>query len=163
WELAQAVPDFQRALPESVRGMVETKLARLDEADRRLLAAASVQGCAFDSAVGARAPGPGARGGEGGPGLVERVPGPACLPRREQELADGVLSLRYQSVHALYQNALYAELAPSRRLAWSATAALALLDCHGEQAAAVARELALLFEAARHWAQAADQFQIAAQ
>ena len=51
WTLAEALPDLERALPESVRGMIERKIAQLTEEDRTLLVAASVQGYEFDSAV----------------------------------------------------------------------------------------------------------------
>src|SRR5206468_4370031 len=44
WVLAQSLPDLERELPESVRSMIERKLAQLGEEDRRLLVAASVQG-----------------------------------------------------------------------------------------------------------------------
>src|SRR5206468_4406911 len=52
-------------------------------------------------------------------------------------------------VHFRYQTALYAALPPTRRAAWSAAAARALLAHYGEKSASVATELALLFEAAR--------------
>src|SRR5262249_56191197 len=81
----------------------------------------------------------------------------------EQEFPDGTLTLRYQFVHALYQNALYAALQPTRRKAWSAAAAQALLDCHGGQGVAVAAELAMLFEAARDHERAIDYYLLAAQ
>ena len=55
WTLAQALPDIERELPESVRGMIERKIAQLSEEDRTLLTAASVQGYEFDSAVVAQA------------------------------------------------------------------------------------------------------------
>ena len=42
-------------LPESVRSLIQRKMDALEEADRRLLAAASVQGMDFDSAIVARA------------------------------------------------------------------------------------------------------------
>src|SRR5206468_6559359 len=54
WALVRAVPDFQRELPESVRAMIQRKVAQLSPADRQLLMAASVQGPEFDSAVVAR-------------------------------------------------------------------------------------------------------------
>src|ERR1051325_154774 len=57
WVLAETMPDLARALPESVRGMIERRIAQLDEADRALLVAASVQGDEFDSAVVAKAMG----------------------------------------------------------------------------------------------------------
>ena len=49
--LARSVADIERELPESVRSMIARKIERLDEADRRLLVAASVQGHEFDSAT----------------------------------------------------------------------------------------------------------------
>src|SRR5207245_4090947 len=64
-------------------------------------------------------------------------------------------------VHALYQNALYATLRPTRRASLSAAVARALLGYHGEQSGAVAGELAFLFEAARDAARAADYFVLA--
>src|SRR5678815_3378656 len=51
WSLAQALPDIERELPESVRGMIECKIAQLSEEGRKLLTVASVQGYEFDSAV----------------------------------------------------------------------------------------------------------------
>jgi predicted ATPase len=51
WVLAQSLPDLQRDLPESVRSMIERKIAQLGEEGRRLLVAASVQGYEFDAAV----------------------------------------------------------------------------------------------------------------
>ena len=55
WTLAQVLPDIDRELPQSVRGMIERKIAQLSDEDRTLLTAASVQGYRFDSAVVAQA------------------------------------------------------------------------------------------------------------
>jgi predicted ATPase len=162
WALAQAIPDFQRELPESVRSLIQKKIAQPAEADRRLLSAASIQGYEFDSAVVARVLGRDATEVEERLEALDRVHGLVRL-RREQEFPDGTLTLRYQFVHALYQNALYAALQPTRRKAWSAAAAAALLGYHGGQGAAVAGELALLFEAARVPARAAHYFLQAAE
>src|SRR5262249_12246107 len=54
WVLAQSLPELQRELPESVRSMIERKVAQLGEEDRRLLVAASVQGSEFEAAVVSR-------------------------------------------------------------------------------------------------------------
>src|SRR5207247_926978 len=81
---------------------------------------------------------------------------------REEELPDGTLTLRYQFVHVLYQNALYAAVPVSRRAEWSARVAQALLRHHGNQNAVIASEAALLFEKARDWARAAECFYFAA-
>jgi predicted ATPase len=66
-------------------------------------------------------------------------------------------------VHVLYQNALYAVLQPTRKAAWSAAAARALLDHYGEQSAGLAAELAVLFDAARAPDRAADYYLAAAE
>src|SRR5262249_48616641 len=59
--------------------------------------------------------------------------------------------------------ALYEALPPTRRRSWSAAAAAALLGHHGGHQAAMAGELALLFEAARDHGRAADYFLEAAE
>jgi predicted ATPase/predicted Ser/Thr protein kinase len=163
WELAQALPDIERELPESVRSMVERKIAQIGEEDRKLLAAMSVQGYEFDSAVIARALGVDPAEVEDRLDVLERVHSFVRLVE-EREFPDGTLSLRYRFVHVLYQNALYANLRPTRRALLSGAVAQALLGCHGaERAGEVASRLAFLFEAARDFACATDYFLRAAQ
>jgi tetratricopeptide (TPR) repeat protein len=162
WALTQSVADIQQELPESVRSMIQRKIDQLSEADRRLLVAASVQGYEFDAAVVAKALALEAVDVEEGLEGLERV---HAFVRRlqEREFPDGTLTLRYRFVHVLYQNALYALLTPARKGSLSTAVAEALLAYYGEQSAAVASELALLFEAGRDFARAADAFVVAAQ
>jgi serine/threonine protein kinase/predicted ATPase len=162
WALAQAVPDLRRELPASVRSMIQRKTDQLGKGDRRLLMAASVQGLEFDSAVLAQTLGRDAADVEERLEILDRV---HALVRvvREHVFPDGTFTLRYGFVHGLYQNALYAALQPTRKAAWSAAAAQALLGYFGDQDAAVAGELALLFEAARDFPRAADYFLRAAE
>jgi adenylate cyclase len=162
WALVRAVPDLRRELPESVRGMIQRKMDQLSAADHHLLMAASVQGPEFDSAVVAQLLGREAADVEGRLEVLERVHVMVRLVR-EQTFPDGTLTLRYGFVHVLYQNALYASLQPTRKAAWSAAAAQALLGYYGNRDTAVAGELALLFEAARDFARAADYFLHAAE
>jgi predicted ATPase len=162
WALARALPDLQRELPESVRGMIQRKVDHLNEADRQLLMAASVQGPEFDSAVVARVLGREAADVEERLDALERVHVMVRLVR-EQTFPDRTLTLRYGFVHVLYQNALYAALQPTRRAAWSAAAAGALLGHYGEKSAGLAAELAMLFEAARDPERAADHYRVAAE
>ena len=162
WMLAYSLPEIDRDLPESVRGMIERKMAQLTEDDRRLLAAASVQGYEFDSAVLAQAL-------SLDPAVVEERLDEADRAHafvrmvEEREFPDGTLSLRYRFVHVLYQNALYDGLRPTRRAQLAAATARALERCSGQESAAVANELALLFEVARDFGRAADCFRLAAQ
>jgi predicted ATPase len=162
WALARAAPDLQHELPESIRAVIERKVAQLSTADRHLLMAASVQGPEFNAAVVARVLGREATDVEERLEVLECV---HVLVRRirEQEFPDGTLTLRYGFVHALYQNALYAALKPTRKAAWSAAAARALLDHHGEKSGGLAAELAVLFEAAREPERAADHYLRAAE
>jgi predicted ATPase len=162
WVLAQSLPDLQRELPESVRSMIERKIAQLGEEDRRLLIAASVQGYEFDAAVVSKALSLDAAEVEEQLEGLERVHG-FVRSVREHELPDRTLTLRYRFVHVLYQNSLYASLRPARRATLSAAVAQALASHHGEKNAAVAAELALLREAARDFTRAADGFLLAAQ
>jgi predicted ATPase len=161
WKLAQSLPTIERDLPESVRGMIERKIAQLSEEDRRLLVAASVQGYEFDSAIVAKALELDPADVEERLETLERV---YALVRfiTEREFPGRVLTLRYRFVHVLYQNALYASLRPTRRAQLSATVAEALLGCFGKQSATVASELAFLFEAARDWSRAAEHYLVAA-
>ncbi|MEK6322702.1 MAG: protein kinase [Acidobacteriota bacterium] len=157
WTLVQTVPEIENDLPETVRSMIQRKIAQLSDEDRRLLIAASAQGYNFDSAVVAQALTIDAAEVE------ERLQSLDTAYRfvkyrKEDEFPDHTLTLRYRFVHVLYQNALYATLTPSRRASLSASIAQALLRFYGRESAAVASELAFLFEAARDWSQASNYF-----
>ncbi len=164
WTLAGALDDIERDLPESVRGMIERKIARISEEDRRLLQAASVQGSQFDSAVIIKATGAtGADAEDVEERLedLERVHGLVKMIG-EKEFPDHTLTVRYRFVHLLYQNALYAQLRPTRRASLSAAVAQALRGFHGKQTAAISSRLAVLYEAARDWLPASEFFLAAA-
>jgi serine/threonine protein kinase/tetratricopeptide (TPR) repeat protein len=162
WTLAEAIPDIGPELPESVRGMIRRKINQLDDADLRLLTAASVQGQELDSAVLSKVL-------DMESGLVEErlqaLDEIHAFVRfvGEHELPDRTLSLRYRFVHGLYQNTLYASLKPTRRAALSETTAAALLGFHKEKIHPIAADLALLFKTARKFSRAADYFLLAAQ
>jgi predicted ATPase len=162
WTLGQTVPDLRRDLPQSVRGMIQRKIDQLGEDDCRLLMAASVQGCEFDSAVVARVLQRDAAEVEERLDELDRIHAFVQMVR-EQEFPDRTLTLRYRFVHVLYQNDLFSSLRPTRRAALSAAMAQALLGYYGEKSGDVASELALLLEAARDCSRAADYFLVAAQ
>jgi predicted ATPase len=161
WTVTQLAPDLQAGLPESVRSVIQRKMAHLTDADRHLLMAASVQGAEFDAAVVARVLGREPADVEERLDILERV---HVLVRlvREQEFPDRTLTLRYGFVHVLYQNALYDALSPTRKAHWSAAAAQALLAYHGDRSGAIATELAFLFEMARDPACAIHHYLLAA-
>jgi predicted ATPase len=162
WGLVRALPDLQRELPESVRSMIQRKVDQQSEADRHLLLAASVQGPQFESSIVAQLLNRQAADVEERLDALERI---HALVRfvREQTFPDGTVTARYAFVHVLYQNALYAELAPTRKAEWSGAAAHALLDHYGEKSAGLAAELAMLFETARDFDCSADYYLAAAE
>jgi tetratricopeptide (TPR) repeat protein len=162
WVLTREMSAIESELPESVRSMIQRKIDQLDEEDRRLLVAASVQGYNFDSSVVARASGVESSQVEDRLENLERVHSFVRLID-EHEFPDRTITLRYQFVHVLYQNALYSTLKPTRRAALSAGVASALLSFYRERASVVALDLALLFETAREFPRAADFFVVAAQ
>jgi len=162
WTLKESVTELQRALPESVRGMIQRKIDQLGDDDRRLLVTASVQGYEFDSAVLARVLERDAAEVEERLDELDRIHAFVRVVK-EHEFPDRTPTLRYRFVHVLYQNALYATLRPTRRAQLSASVADALLGYFGEKSAEVAAELALLLEAARDFARAAGYFLLAAQ
>lgn len=162
WVLQGVLPEIQHDLPESMRAMIERKIAQLEDEDRRLLVAASVQGYEFDSAIVAQVLALDAADVEERLARLERVHAFVRMVE-ERELPDHTLTLRYRFVHMLYQNALYGSLGPARRADLSRSVADAMLACHGGIGGTVASELASLFEAARDLSRAADSYVIAAQ
>ena len=157
WVLARPEAEAFRELPASIRSMIARKIERVDEVDRRLLLAASVEGHEFDSAVVAEAI-------EMDPAEVEErldaLEHVHVFVKRikEHEFPDLTLSLQYQFVHVLYQNALYATLQPTRRASLSGRVARALIAHHRGEHAGLAGRLAALFESARDFGQSAQYF-----
>ena len=162
WVLASGLPALHHDLPESIRGMIQRKIAQLTDDDRRLLVAASVQGNEFDSAILAAALSLDQSAVEERLQLLDGVFSFVSLVG-DHEFPNGTVTLRYRFVHILYQGALYATLQPTRRIALSKAVAAALLRCHGDQAAKVAAELANLHEASREPMLAADAYLLAAE
>ncbi len=160
WVLARPLPELWPELPESARGMIQRKLDLLSDHDRRLLAAAAVQGHAFDAVAVAGAVGRDPAEVEERLQALDRAHGLVRLVR-EYDLPDRVPTQRYRFVHVLYQQALYHDLPPTRRAALS-TALARALDAHQAGASAAAAELACLYESGRDYPQAARQCHLAA-
>jgi tetratricopeptide (TPR) repeat protein/predicted Ser/Thr protein kinase len=162
WELAQSIAEVEDELPESVKSMIDRKLDQLENTDRQLLAAASVQGYQFDAAVVAGALEIEPLEVEDRLEALDRV---HALVRRlgEREFADTTLTSRYRFVHALYQAALHSSLNPVKRAALSRAVGQTLVRMHREETKRIAGEVAFLFQAARSFDQAADHFLQAAE
>jgi tetratricopeptide (TPR) repeat protein len=157
WRLVQPLSEIEKELPESVINMIEQKLDRLEDPERRLLLAASVQGAEFHAAIVSEAMEADEADVEE---RLEKLDQVHAFVRRlgEEELPDGSLTLRYGFVHALYQNALYESLTPARRAKLSAAVADSLSGRQGEDRSAVAGELGMLYQAARDFPRASDSF-----
>jgi tRNA A-37 threonylcarbamoyl transferase component Bud32 len=157
WVLTTPEADAFRELPASIRSMIARKIEQLEEVDRKLLVAASVQGHEFDSAVVAEAIEMGPADVEERLDALEHVH--VFVKRiKEHEFPDLTLSLQYQFVHVLYQNALYGTLQPTRRASLSGRVARSLVAHHPGEHAAIAGRLAALFESARDFGRSAEYF-----
>jgi predicted ATPase len=120
----------QDAVPEALRSLIRSRLEPLDELDQILLAAASVQGHEFDSAILAKSIGM-------KPAEVEARLQSICETHelirrlREEELMDGKFTVRYRFVHTLYQIVCNASLPPTRKAALNSAVAEAFLAFYG--------------------------------
>jgi serine/threonine protein kinase/tetratricopeptide (TPR) repeat protein len=161
WTIAAALSAIARELPESVRSLIQRKMDALDDVDRRLLSAASVQGMDFDSAVVGGAV---QIGEEEVENRLERLEREHALVRfaGELEAPDRTLTLRYRFAHHMYQNACFDTLRATRKAALSRAIAERLVQRHGEQTDGLS-DIAVLFEVARDGVRAAEYWNRAAQ
>jgi len=133
------------ALPESLGGVIERQVQRLDADARLLLEAASVCGVEFSAVTLAD--------------VLERdaiVTAEQCdeLARRQQWLAaqpgalrhDGTPDERYAFRHALVRQVFYQRIGATRRMQWHRRVALSMLRRREDGEAVAAAELALHFE-----------------
>jgi len=160
-KLGNSLESLERDLPDSVRSMIERRIGHLGEDEVALLATAAVQGREFDSRIVADVLNLDAGTVEERLRRLDRV---HAFVRRlhDKELPDGSISVSYSFAHVLYQHAIEETLTPSRKASLSKSTAQALLVRHKGHSDSVASRLAVLFEAARDFEQAADYFIIAA-
>ena len=157
WRLMRPIAEITGDLPESVLGMIQRKIDRLSDGERKLLLAASVQGLEFTAAIVADVVGDSAADAEDRLvrlesvfGLVQRV--------ADVELPDGRLTRRHRFVHILYQEHLQSLLTPARLVSLSRDTACSLERAYGEHAPEIASRLAVLYETARDFRRAAECF-----
>jgi predicted ATPase len=162
WILAADLPAVERELPDTIRSAVQRKIEALDDADRRLLGAASVQGVDFDSALVASAlqlP------DEEVEDRLDRLEREHALVRfiDESEETNRALTLRYRFAHQLYHGAFYDSLRGTRRASLSRAIAERLVARIGDRPCDCAAPLAVLFETGRDHLRAAHFWNRAAQ
>jgi serine/threonine protein kinase/predicted ATPase len=162
WIVAERLEAIARELPESVRSLIQRKMDALEDADRRLLAAASVQGMDFDSAIVAGAL---QLDEEDVENRLERLEREHALVRfiRDFEAADRSLTLEYRFAHHVYQNAFFESLRATRKAALSRAIADRLVKRFGEQHHESLSDIAMLLEAARDNVRASEYWNRAAQ
>ncbi len=162
WHVAIPLEEVAEDIPRSVRSMIDLTLSRLDDLERKVLVAAAVQGVEFDTAIVARAAKMDQADVEE---RLDQIARRHALVRmvREFEYPDRSVSVKYRFVHALYQDALYRSLGPSRRASTSAAVAQAIATAAAGQVNARAAELGYLYETARDFSRAAEFFLIASE
>ena len=133
----------------------------LEDTDRRLLAAASVQGMDFDSAILASAI---QMDEEEVESRLERLEREHALVRYigELEAPDRSLTLHYRFAHHMYQNACFDSVRATRKAALSRAIAERLVQRYGQQTDRLS-DIAVLFEVARDGVRAAEYWNLAAQ
>ncbi len=160
--LSQSLSVISQNLPNSIRNMIEKKLDKLNEDERKILSVASVQGVGFDSAVLAKVLNLDPADVEEGLERLEKQLAVIQLVE-EKEFPDRSLNLHYRFAHILYQNNLFSSLKPSRRASFASTIAQTLGKLYGKKATIIAAELGHLYEMGREFSQAVDYYIVAAQ
>ena len=162
WELSDSFDNIQLELPDSVMAMIERKIGRLGDADKRLMEVASIQGYEFDSAVLATVL------EQDEEDVEERL---QKLERDyrfvetsgEDEFPDRTMTIKYRFVHVLYQNELFNALTRTKRVRISRAVAETIEKFHSDKLSLVASGLARLFETARLFEKAVTYYGLAAE
>jgi DNA-binding winged helix-turn-helix (wHTH) protein len=153
WTLTVPAERFDPGVPQTLQQLLEIQIERMSREERSLLAAASVAGQRFSawaaSAMLARA-------------ADDLEPVCESLVARQQflkgagtqELADGSESPQYEFKHALYREALYAQLSATQRRRLHLRLAESMEALPSSTEHPLASELALHFEEARSYPRA---------
>ncbi len=162
WTIDGSLSAIARELPESVRSLIQRKMDALEDIDRRLLAAASVQGMDFDTAIIAGAL---QLDEEDVESRLDRLEREHALVRfvRELEPPDRSLTLQYRFVHHMYQNTCFESLRATRKVALSRAIAERLVQRYGNLPCDCLADIAVLFEVGRDAVRAAAYWNRAAE
>jgi DNA-binding winged helix-turn-helix (wHTH) protein len=151
----------RRNIPQSLRGMIEASVGRLDAGTRRILDAASVAGVRFDArAVAAAVALPVVDAEVACEDLVRRW---ELLQRQEaRDWPDGSIGGCYGFRHSLYQEVLYDRLSPAARREMHVRIGQRLEAGHAKRQGEIDVELALHFERGGDATRAVDYLEHAA-
>jgi DNA-binding winged helix-turn-helix (wHTH) protein/predicted ATPase len=162
WELNVGIEKVEVGVPDSIKQMIEMQLDHLDADQQRTLEAASVAGAEFST------PAVVAGLGEGRAAVEARLDELAGQRQFIQdsgihELPNGEAVPRYGFIHDLYQNVLYNRMSASRRIQLHRRIGEGGEEVYGGRAREIAAELAMHFERASNYKQAAKYLQQAAE
>jgi tetratricopeptide (TPR) repeat protein len=135
--------------------MISKKIDALEEAERRALEYASIEGAEFLSTVIASLLGVDEIDLEEQLAHLEKTHR-LIETRGEEELPDGALATRYRFAHALYQNQLYGNMVNKRRIMLHLQAGEQLVQHYGKRAPQIATQLAMHFERGRNFGRAIE-------
>ncbi len=145
-------------VPENLRRFIEREVEQLAEVEQQVLETTSVAGAEFSVAAVAA-------GLQQSTEAIEET----CetLAKRGQflrveglaEWPDGTAGTHYRFIHALYQEVLYARIAPGRRIRLHRRIGERIEAAYGEQTAQMAVELAVHFDHGREAQRAAAYYQ----
>ncbi len=161
WRVRGTFDDAGTGVPEGLAQMIELEMERLTGQEQRLLEAGSLMHVAFPAwAVAAALDTDPTETEEACDALARRlhfVQRAGC-----DELPDGSSSGFYAFSHGLYREVLYRRQSDSRRARGHKRIAERLGQIFSERESTVAREMAMHFEAGRHWHQAVTALRLAA-
>lgn len=148
WALRVALEEIERAVPHTLRQLIQLQLDRLSPVELQVLEAASVAGVEFAAQALATEV-------EESPQLVDAQC--AGLAQRQQFLRqmgsdvwpDGTEVTHYEFIHALYQDILYQNIPDARRAYLHQRIGARLEEAYGAGAAEIAAQLAMHFERGR--------------
>ncbi|HEX2166338.1 MAG TPA: AAA family ATPase [Longimicrobiales bacterium] len=145
-QLARLPRDIE--IPRSAESTIEKRLDRLDEATRRILEYASVQGDEFDSVSLSRLLDADELELEEALDPIARVHGLVQM-QGTQDLPNGDVASVYRFAHSLIQDVLHSRLQGKRRILLHRRMAQILEETHGADSVTAAPRLALHFDEGR--------------
>ncbi|HET8647023.1 MAG TPA: AAA family ATPase, partial [Vicinamibacteria bacterium] len=160
--LARSLDSIEESVPQGLMAVLQDRIDRLDDGDRRLLQAGSVQGDVFEAAVVAPLVAEDELVVEERLDRIHRVHR-LVVPLGESEFPGGEVSARFRFVHALYHTAFYGSVTTKRRALWHRQVAAQLLQLHGGAPEAAARALSVHYERGREYARAVEYAALAAE
>lgn len=140
--------DVQSGVPDTIRGLIEVQVDRLEPEEKERLEAASVAGIEFSALAVAAALDEEPVGVEEGCEKLHRRYH-FLRPLKVQELPDGSVATRFGFEHSLYQSVVYDRISPARRVRFHRRIADRGEAIYGDRVGEIAAELAGHFEEGR--------------